>query len=168
MAAPTLVSVEEYLSTSYRPDCDYVDGEVLERNVGEHDHSSLQGDVYAYLRRYRKQGLIAFIELRVQVKASRFRIPDVCVTLGHPKEQVLTKPPLLCIEILSREDRMKRVQERIDDYLQMGVPMVWVLDPETRRTYMATLKDGLHEVKTGVLRTANPVIELPLSKIFPK
>ena len=32
MATRTLVSVEEYLATSYRPDCDYVDGKVVERN----------------------------------------------------------------------------------------------------------------------------------------
>jgi Uma2 family endonuclease len=54
------------------------------------------------------------------VKASRFRIPDVCVVVGEPKEQVLTRPPFLWVEILSPEDRMKRVQERIDDYLAMG------------------------------------------------
>jgi Uma2 family endonuclease len=166
MAARTLISVEEYLSTSYRPDCDYVDGEVVERNVGEKDHSSLQGDVYAYLLRYRKQGIIPYLELRVQVKSTRFRIPDICVTVGDPGEQILTKPPILCIEILSPEDRMKRVQERIDDYLQMGIPIVWVLDPETKRAYTATAADGLREVKTGVLRTETPVLELPLSEIF--
>lgn len=38
-ATPLLIPVEEYLSTAYRPDCDYVDGEVLERNVGETPHS---------------------------------------------------------------------------------------------------------------------------------
>jgi len=42
MATGTLVSVEEYLNTSYSPDCDYVDGEVLERNLGEREHSELQ------------------------------------------------------------------------------------------------------------------------------
>jgi hypothetical protein len=49
MASRTLISVEEYLRTSYRPDCDYVDGEVVERNVGEKDHSSLQKRIILYL-----------------------------------------------------------------------------------------------------------------------
>ena len=35
MGIGALVSVEEYLRTSYRPDCDFVEGRVLERNVGE-------------------------------------------------------------------------------------------------------------------------------------
>lgn len=33
MAASLAVSVDEYLHIMYRPDCDYVDGEVIERNV---------------------------------------------------------------------------------------------------------------------------------------
>jgi hypothetical protein len=32
------VTVAEYLRTVYEPDCDYVDGRVEERNVGEFDH----------------------------------------------------------------------------------------------------------------------------------
>ncbi len=42
MATTTLVPVEEYLSTSYRPDCDYVDGEVVKRNLGEEWHGLVQ------------------------------------------------------------------------------------------------------------------------------
>jgi hypothetical protein len=35
MATSAIVPVSEYLRTSYSPDCDYVDGEVQERNLGE-------------------------------------------------------------------------------------------------------------------------------------
>jgi len=34
-AAAATISLEEYLSTSYSPDCDFVDGQIEERNVGE-------------------------------------------------------------------------------------------------------------------------------------
>ena len=81
-----LISVEQYLRTSYRPDCDYVDGEVVERNLGERDHSWLQIVLGRYmLNRYEHEGIFVFPELRVQVKAGRFRIPDLCVTIGFPK-----------------------------------------------------------------------------------
>ncbi|MFL6352133.1 MAG: hypothetical protein ACJ74Z_09810 [Bryobacteraceae bacterium] len=43
MAASTQISVEEYLKTVYCPDRDYVDGVVEERNLGERDHSWIQG-----------------------------------------------------------------------------------------------------------------------------
>ena len=42
MAARALISVEEYLRTSYDPDCEYVDGEVQERIVGQKKHAKLQ------------------------------------------------------------------------------------------------------------------------------
>jgi Uma2 family endonuclease len=168
MSTRTLISVEEYLATSYRPDCDYVDGVIEERNLGERDHSSLQMAVAAYFFIRRKEwGISVFPEQRVQVKPTRFRIPDVCVVLGgKPAEQIFTKPPFLCTEVLSPEDRMSRVEERIDDYLAMGVPYVWLLDPATRRAYAATAADGLREVKSGLLRTENPSLEVPLDEIF--
>jgi Uma2 family endonuclease len=167
MASRTLISVEEYLRTSYRPDCDYVDGEVQERNLGENDHSSLQMKVLMYLGNRQSQlGIQVFPEQRVQVKPTRFRIPDICVTVGPPGEQIFTKPPFLCIEVLSPEDRIGRVEERIDDYLAMGVPFVWVLDPATKRAWSITPVEGWREEKSGALKTHDPAIEVPLTEIF--
>ncbi len=165
MSARTLISVEEYLRTSYRPDCDYVDGEVVERTLGEWDHSRLQTKLLVYLvTRYEKQGIIAVGEQRVQVKPTRFRIPDVCVVLAEPGEKVLTKPPFICIEVLSSEDRMSRVLVRVKDYLAMGVPYVWVFDPESKLSYTATA-EGLIEAK-GTLTTEGPIIEIRLDEVF--
>ncbi len=163
----TLISVEEYKASSYEPDCDYVDGHIEERNLGQGTHARLQLRIGAYLlAHYEQEGIAVGTEWRVQVEPTRFRIPDVCVVLDGPGEEILTKPPFLCIEILSPEDRMSRIEERINDYLAMGVPYVWVLDPQTKQAYRATSAEGLCEVKGGVLRTDNPVLEVPLSEIF--
>ena len=44
VASAILIPVEQYLSTSYDDaDREYVDGEILERNLGEIDHSDIQG-----------------------------------------------------------------------------------------------------------------------------
>ena len=167
MSPRTLISVEDYLASAYEPDCDYVDGHIEERNVGEVTHARLQLRIGSYLlTRYENEGLVAMTEVRVQVRPARFRIPDVCVTVGEPGEGVLIKPPFICIEILSPEDRMSRVEIRINDYLAMGVPYVWVLDPETRQAFTATAPEGLKEVKNGILRTENPALELPLAESF--
>src|ERR1700722_3160945 len=145
MAARTLISVEEYLETSYRPDCDYVDGEVVERNLGTRDHGWFQTAVVAYFFNRRRQWNITIITgLRIHVSATRFRIPDVCVILGDTDEQIPKKPPFLCIEVLSPKDRMRRVKERINDFLEMGVSYVWVLNPATRQAYVATPSEALH------------------------
>jgi len=166
MSSRTLISVEEYLRTSYRPDCDYVDGEVLERNMGEKSHAKLQKAILLYLSAREKElGIWVIQEQRVQVSAKRFRIPDICVTLGEPNEEILRQPPFICIEILSPEDRWPRIQQRIDDYLAMGVPSVWVLDPAAKTAYSVTRTAGTNQV-TDVLKTLNPSVELPLSEIF--
>src|ERR1035437_9123393 len=81
MATSSLVSVDQYLTTSYRPDCDYVDGVLLERNVGEFDHGRLQTALAAFYYNHRRQCRVhASTEQRVQVAPARFRIPDVCVS----------------------------------------------------------------------------------------
>jgi Uma2 family endonuclease len=167
MSARTLISVEDYLASSYEPDCDYVDDHIEERNLGEVTHARLQTRLSSYLHaKYEEGGIVVMTEVRVQVRPSRFRVPDVCVTVGEPGEEVLTKPPFVCIGILSPEDRMSRIEVSINDYLTMGVPYVWVLDPETKQAFIATASTGLQEVKSGVLKTDAPALEVPLSEIF--
>src|SRR6266545_2215217 len=98
MATSSIFSLNEYLSTSYRPDCDYVDGVLLERNLGEYDHARLQLAVAGYyLFRRKEWGIEVVAEQRVQVSPTRFRVPDVCVIIdeGQP-EQIFRTPPLAC------------------------------------------------------------------------
>lgn len=168
MPGATLTTLSEYLTASYRPDREYLEGVILERNLGEKDHSKAQRNLMFLLRDlHRGQPLHIFPEQRVQVRAERFRVPDVCVTIGEePPGAVFTEPPFLCAEVLSRDDRMSEMQERIDDYLRFGVPYVWVIDPRTRRGWVHT-PDGSREVKDGVLRTANPDLAVPLEQLFP-
>jgi len=165
MAAGTQISVEEYLHTMYRPDCDYVDGVVEERNLGERDHSWIQGNLVTFFgSRFRKTGIAALPEWRFQTKPTRFRIPDVVVTRGKPDEQILTKPPLLCIEILSPEDTVPRTNLRIQEYLDFGVPVVWLIDPAERRVQVYR-KTGMEEATDSVSLDGTD-ITVPFSEIF--
>ena len=165
-AAATLVSVEEYLNTSFPDgDCEYVDGRIVERNLGEIDHSDLQTSIAAYLRARYPQ-FWAGVEVRVQVKPSRFRVPDICLVAGSkPPGRIIRTPPFLVVEVLSPDDRVDELEERIDDYLPSGVPYVLVVNPRTRRGYLHTA-EGSRGLKDGVLRTENPAIELPLARMF--
>ena len=167
MSCAVLTPVSEYLSTSYRPDREYLDGVILERNLGELDHSRLQIVLAAYLLSLEKSlGIFAVTEQRVQVRQTRFRVPDISVMKGgNPGEQIITHPPFLCIEILSRDDRMSEMQERIYDYLDFGVPWVWVIDPQKKRAFVYS-KEGMNEARDGVLRTSEPEIVVTLSDLF--
>jgi len=153
MATTAAVSVSEYLATSYRPDCDYVDGEVLERNLGEIEHSWLQKRLIRCFEEYEVSlKLFAFPEQRVQVKQTRFRVPDITVTRGIPNEKVFTHPPFLCIEILSPEDSMTSMQDRIDDYVSFGVENIWILNTIRKRAFWADAS-GVYRSPDGILRT---------------
>jgi Uma2 family endonuclease len=165
MATGSLVSIEEYLHTTYRPDCDYVDGVVLERNLGEYDHAKLQTAIAAfYDNRSEQWGIDVVTEQRVQVAPTRFRVPDVCVTIySAAPQQIFRTPPFICIEILSKDDRLSELQDRIDDYLNFGVPYVWLLDPARRKAFRCTT-DGMQEVTE--FRTTNPDTVLSVAELF--
>ncbi len=149
----------------YHPDCDYVDGELEERNMGEWDHGEFQLALGTYLRsRRREWNIHVATELRVRVSPGRYRIPDICVVLGpRPTEPVLTSPPFLCIEVLSPSDLRSRVQQRIDEFLLFGVPTVWLVDPLTRRAWIYSEGSEI-EVEDGTLRAGH--IEVPLAELF--
>ena len=167
MSSATVVSVQEYLAASFRPDRDYVDGEIQERNLGEQPHSLTQVNVASFLHlNRRKCGIRVLTEQRVQVSQTRFRVPDVCALLAtDPLDPIVRKAPILCVEILSSEDRVARLNERLSDYFQMGVRYVWVVDPLARRAFSYTPGE-MHEVVDGILRASNPDIETPLFEIF--
>src|SRR3974390_623020 len=99
-------SLADYLRNSYRPDCDYVDGEVQERNLGEFDHAAVQAFLTSWFFQHRHEWTLQVLpEIRIRVAERRVRIADVClVSRSQPVEQVLARPPLAVIEILSPED----------------------------------------------------------------
>jgi Uma2 family endonuclease len=167
MSTPALVSEEQYLATSFRPDRELVDGRLVERNLGEYDHSNLQSALITWLRnRAREWKIRALVEQRLRVSAGRYRIPDVCViSRDSPIEPVLTLPPLACIEILSKDDTLRSMQERVDDYVALGVSNIWILDPAKLRAYVCTHGD-FREPEGGVLEAAFSPIRIPLDDLF--
>jgi Uma2 family endonuclease len=159
------ITLDEYLHTSYEPDCDYVDGQVQERNLGELDHGEVQGAFVEWFRSHGKQWNIRTIpELRIRVATTRVRIADVALlSRSEPAEQVPTRPPLAVIEILSPEDRVSRYEERIDDYRGMGIRNIWVIDPKTRRGFDCSSGSW---IETQSFKIENSPVSVDLAVIF--
>ena len=163
MGTTTLISEETYRRSSYDPDCEYADGVLIERNLGEQDHSWLQAALGAWFFQRRKAwGIEVFTELRHRIRKGRYMIPDVCVILApRPAEKVFDKPPLIWIEILSPEDRPIRVNEKVRELREFGVPNIWVIDPETFEAEVHTA-EGTRTIEDGILRVPGTAIEVPL------
>ncbi len=138
------IPLEEYLTHTYHPDREYVDGELVERNVGEYFHSLLQLLIGHCLEVQREKTGILFRTLpeqRMRVREGfdtqrRYRIPDVMVLPpGYRKTGVTLDPPVLTIEILSPDDRLKDLVSKSQEYVEFGVALVIIADPYARRVY---------------------------------
>jgi Uma2 family endonuclease len=129
MAATTHVPVEVYLRSCYEPDAEYVDGSIEERPVGEDDHSAWQEAICFWFRQHAPDWNVRVRPgLRIQVAATRFRVPDVTV---------LDRARLIeaVFEVLSPEDTMQRLKRKLEDYQAMGISEIWVIDPQDGAYY---------------------------------
>jgi Uma2 family endonuclease len=162
------VSLEEYLNTSYEPDCDYVDGVLEDRNVGKTKHNKTQRNLILWLAK--KQEIHQRDirpEQRVRLSPTRVRIPDVCLVDTNDSDEIVRTPPALWIEILSPDDRFSRMQTKLADVIKFGVRSLWVIDPYTKKAWTADQGAMLVEAN-DVLRCKALGLECPLREILPE
>jgi len=164
MATATLLGIDEYLNTSYRPDREYIDGELRERNVGKWDHARVQYLLAAWFANHEAEwGIVGGTEQRTRVAATRVRVPDVVVMRAGEQPDVTIDPPLLVVEVLSPDDSYSDTEERAGDYWKMGVETVWIIDPKTRTGRMCT---GAEWVRAQRLVVAGTPIYVELEELF--
>jgi Uma2 family endonuclease len=161
------VSVEEYLSMVFEHDCEYVDGIIEERDLGEFEHAYVQGILITLFNNKRREwGVYALPEQRVQTQKTHFRVPDVTILKeGTRRETILTHPPLLVIEVQSPDQTLRRTAEKSAEYLAFGIEQVWVVDPYARVGYRGTEK-GLELVRSGELSIPGSPIRIVLEELF--
>jgi Uma2 family endonuclease len=166
MGATTLISIEEYLNTSCRPDCDFVDGLVVERTVGKKKHAYAQAEIAAWFGIRRETlGLPALTEMRSKVAPGKVRIPDVAVCeLPLSEEELLTSPPYLFVEVMSPEDTVSSLQERLDEYIQFGVANIWVIDPWKHRGWEIS-REGWR-AQNDAMHTLDGRVTMPLADVL--
>jgi Uma2 family endonuclease len=166
MATSSAVPVEEYLRTTYHPDMEYLEGQLVERHVGEYFHSWLQTLIVATLApRAQEYRFRVFTEQRVKVSdRPRYRIPDICVkALPHQITPILLRPDL-AIEVVSPDDEAAEMLAKIGDYLAAGIPHIWVVDPY-QRTLVEADQSGIRQPEIQVLST--PLVgEIDFASLF--
>jgi len=164
MGAKTGLTVEEYLHTSF-PDLDreYRDGELIERSLPDYLHGKTQGLLFAFFAALRKTlPVYPCVETRMKLRPGLFLIPDVSVFHRIEPGLIPEHPPLIVIEVLSTDDRLSKVRNKLEEYKTWGVPHVWLVDPHSRRTY--TCETGL--VETQSLKIPEINVELTAADLF--
>jgi Uma2 family endonuclease len=159
-----MVSVEEYLSTSYDPDVEFVDGALVERNAGDWLHSQVQANfLYALRRKY--PHLKVAVGLRSKTAGTRYRIPDVCVVLARPTTKYLLEAAFVVVEVLSEDDVMSGVMAKLKEYHVNGVPNIWLIDPRLQ-SMCVYRPPALVEIEGKTIATADGSVELTRGEIF--
>jgi Uma2 family endonuclease len=165
----TAISLDEYLNTTYEPDVEFVDGLLVERNVGTQRHSLLQGLIVAYLQQYRKTNRIrVFPEARLQVGARCHRIPDVLLLeLPYNHGQIVTDVPSITVEIKSPGDRFDDIIDKCLEYEALGVRNILVMDPDNRRAFL--FEHNNLRLLTGdsvQLNLSQSTLDFPFAEMF--
>jgi Uma2 family endonuclease len=148
VATQTLISIEEYLRTAYEPDAEYVDGLIVERSMPETPHSAVQVRlVQLFTPLSRDRNLHLMTELRMRISPSCIRIPDFAVFEEKPAELVPSQPPMIVVEIVSREDRHTDIVQKFEQYRSWAVPHIWLADPWQRQLAIYS-ESGLTAVRS--------------------
>ena len=147
------ISVEEYERTRFEHDAEYVRGRIVYRPAPEFPHARLQALVAIYFGNHEREwGLIVVTEQRVRIAAGVFRIPDLCLLREAPDSGIVTRPPLIAIEILSPDESAKELSDKIVEYLDFGVEAVWVIDPIKRDGTIYPREGRPRRVEDGMFR----------------
>jgi len=159
------VTVATYLRTSFpNPDREYRDGKLVLRSNPDTLHSRAQGLVGAFFgERRHSLHIYPALSVRVKLRDALYLVPDVAVFYPHePQERFPATPPFVAIEILSPDDRMADVRNKLGEYRTWGVTHVWLVDPHSKRMY--TCDSELVEV--SILRIPELGVEVTPADIF--
>ncbi|MEP6961077.1 MAG: Uma2 family endonuclease, partial [Acidobacteriota bacterium] len=131
MSTTALVSVEEYLRTSEKPNREYREGVLFPKAMPTKLRALIQ---YALLMLLRNQGVQPFPELTVRISPTKYLVPDVAVADDFPGDYP-TEAVRVCCEILSPKDRVGTMLAKCEEYHAWGVPYCWVIDPVKRAAW---------------------------------
>ena len=136
MGTKTLVSESEYLRLTFDgSEPDYVDGEIKERGMPTNSHSQVMLAFCLIFGRFMlKLPLYPRPEIRFRAAPGRYRIADIAVYAHHaPSAEIPPEVPYVVIEVVSPDDRLDDIMEKLDDYQAFGIPHIWLADPALRR-----------------------------------
>ena len=117
-----------------------VDGEIVVSPAGVR-HSQIAVQIGYLLKRFLEDsplGIVCGADVGIILPNGNLRSPDVSFIKneklpgGKAPETFGEIIPDLVVEVLSPSDNMRQVADKIGEFLECGVPLVWLVDPKAR------------------------------------
>lgn len=145
LPVPGPITEEQYLTDPAFRHCEYVDGMIVERNLGAKPHARIQSKCLRKLDEYldTHPGGYVVVELHCRLKVRgrlRFRLPDVAVVLADDaaEQRYLERSPDLVVEVRSPDDSITSQLRKMDDYFENGCRLAWLVLPEEQSVVILT------------------------------
>jgi Uma2 family endonuclease len=137
-----LITADFLLRTPDLGRCELVCGELLQMTPGGYEHGSIilkiAGPLWAFVSRA-GLGEVSGAEtgFHIAYDPDTVRAPDVAFVVADRLPSPLPKgffpgPPDLAVEVVSPEDRDSQVQAKVQNWLDAGCRVVWLVDPRRR------------------------------------
>ncbi len=181
VATETRVTPEELLAMPDGKSYELVDGQLVERSVGM-ESSWVGTQLVTRLDQFCRQNRIGWVfqsDTGYQCfshEPSRVRKPDASlVRYGRLPGEILPRgwckiAPDLVVEVVSPNDTVDDLEDKLEDYRKVAVPLIWVIYPRLR-TARIHHADGstsyLHEHEELTGGDLIPGFRCPLREIFP-
>jgi Uma2 family endonuclease len=140
---PPIPSADELARAQEEAGVEFASGQIVEKPVSI-DSSEIESTIVRLLgNEAAKSGSARVFGSSLGYKCFRddptkFRKPDVTVVRNEraagfdPKLGMMPIPPDLAVEVLSPGDLAYDVDAKIQEYLDNGFPLIWVVQPNTR------------------------------------
>lgn len=163
------LTLDEFLRLpETKPAREYDDGEVSKKPMPDTWHGYIQRLLSFVLTLYLREHPIgdAGSEIRCvfgPTGGERSYVPGYCFVFGvppgfAPRRGPWRGPPDLAVEILSPDDRMTRVNRKLEFYLHNGVRLVWLIDPDNRTITVMTVLTSATVLRDGDTLTGGDVL----------
>ena len=137
MATKALITPEQYLAAQFEREPELVRGELVERPLPNFPHGDLQLELGSRLRALRHSyPVFTGVEVRMRMAADLYRIPDVSMWEGAEPEKLPSSPPLLVAEVVSPDDRVNDLLQKLEEYRVWGVRYIWLIEPELKQIHV--------------------------------
>ncbi len=172
-----LLTVDEYMKLPEHH-VELIDGKVFETMPPLLEHGFIAGNIYAALREFVKKNELGRVfgegSFLLKRDPDTVRAPDVCLLDTTALKKLISSsyydgPPTLAVEVVSKNDSLRKTREKSDEFLEAGAEAVWIIYPKQLCVFVRTPDDPEIKYEIGQSIPGGDILPgfgLPVAEIF--